>query len=195
MDAIAPRRRLHPGPRRPRALHVLLTGFVAVLTGAWTVVSVATAPPASAHDALVSTSPADGSRVRTMPAEVVLTFEEPPAAVGSSVLVTGPRGGVQHGTPQAVGVTLHQSLGAGAPAGRYWVAWRITSGDGHVVSGTFVFTAAGALPGTFVPAKGSTDSSGSGVGARMAAGAGIALALVAGVLGGRRRRRYAGRPR
>lgn len=186
----SPSRELPPACRAVAHVVTLLVAFVAL--------SVATASPASAHDALVSTSPADGSRVRAMPAEVVLTFEEPPASVGTSVVVTGPRGIVQHGASRLVGDTVHQPLAAGAPAGRYRVAWRITSDDGHVVSGTFVFTAAAALAGTFVPATesaGSSTSSGSGVGLWVGAGAGLTLALVAGLLGGRRRRRYAGRLR
>jgi hypothetical protein len=35
---------------------------------------------------------------------------------------------------------VRQSL-AGGPAGAYTVVWRVTSADGHPVSGTFAFTA------------------------------------------------------
>jgi hypothetical protein len=37
--------------------------------------------------------------------------------------------------------TVSQDLQPGAPAGSYTVAWRVTSADGHPVSGAFSFTA------------------------------------------------------
>lgn len=106
------------------------------------------APAASAHDVLVSTSPADGSTLEKLPAEVVLTFGEPALALGTQIVVTGPGGApVQQGTPVLVDATVHQKLGDG-PAGRYSVAWRVTSADGHAVSGTFSFTTTAASSST-----------------------------------------------
>ena len=40
-----------------------------------------------------------------------------------------------------------QAVQPGAPAGRYTVTWRVTSIDGHPVSGSFGFTATAAAPG------------------------------------------------
>ena len=37
--------------------------------------------------------------------------------------------------------TVAQSIGPDAPAGTYTVQWRVTSADGHPISGTFGFTA------------------------------------------------------
>ena len=68
-----------------RALLVL--GVAAVLAGG-------TATVASAHDALVGTSPAAGSTVGAVPGQVTLTFDQPALALGTTVLVTGPGGPV-----------------------------------------------------------------------------------------------------
>jgi hypothetical protein len=48
-------------------------------------------------------------------------------------------------------VTEH--LQPGSPAGQYTVAWRVTSADGHPVSGRFSFNALSASPGHKVTAS------------------------------------------
>ena len=101
----------------------------------------ATASPASAHNVLRSTSPADSSTVDTVPAEVVLTFDEPAIAMGTTIVVTGPDGAVSDGSPRLVDNTVSQPLKPGAPAGEYTVEWRVTSADGHPITGTFAFSA------------------------------------------------------
>jgi methionine-rich copper-binding protein CopC len=99
------------------------------------------APTASAHDSLVSSSPADGQTVATMPDSIVLTMNEAAVAVGTRVVVSGPHGEVQQGRPRLSKNLVEQALEPSAPAGRYTVTWRVTSADGHPVSGTFSFTA------------------------------------------------------
>jgi len=106
------------------------------------------AAPASAHDSLVSSSPADGQTVATMPDSIVLTMNEAAVAVGTRVVVSGPDGEVQQGRPHLNENTVEQSLEPSAPAGRYTVTWRVTSADGHPVSGTFSFTASSAAAAT-----------------------------------------------
>jgi methionine-rich copper-binding protein CopC len=122
-----------------RALLVL--GVAAVLAGG-------TATVASAHDALVGTSPADGSTVGAVPGQVTLTFDQPALALGSTVLVAGPGGPVMSGRTRVTDKRVTQAVQPGAPAGRYTVTWRVTSIDGHPVSGSFGFTATAAAPGT-----------------------------------------------
>ena len=56
---------------------------------------------------------------------------------------------MQVGEPRLVDNTVTQALQPGSPAGRYVVEWRVTSADGHPISGTFSFTAA--APGTGEP--------------------------------------------
>lgn len=121
---------------RIRAAAVALTAAAALL---------GSATPALAHDELVSSTPAADTTVAQPPAEVVLTFDEAVLPVGTQVLVTGPDGPVSDGSPRLEGTAVHQPL-RGGPAGKYSVAWRATSADGHPVSGTFAFTAAAASP-------------------------------------------------
>ena len=106
---------------------------------------VAIAAPASAHNVLISVSPADGSTVDTAPAAVVLTFDQPAQALGTAILVLGPDGTtVSTGEPILVNSTVRESLGPQRPAGLYTVEWRVTSTDGHPISGRFTFTATSA---------------------------------------------------
>jgi methionine-rich copper-binding protein CopC len=122
---------------------------------------VAIAAPASAHNFLVSVSPADGSTVDTAPAAVVLTFDQPAQALGTAILVLGPDGTtVSTGAPILVNSTVSESLGAQRPAGVYTVTWRVTSADGHPISGRFTFTATSATgpPATQPPTSQATAS-------------------------------------
>jgi LPXTG-motif cell wall-anchored protein len=129
--------------RRPRALAVALAVSAMLMGGAGA---------AEAHDELIGTSPAAGSSVAVVPARVTLTLSQPALAVGTLVIVKGPDGPVQTGKARLVDNTVTQRLRPGSPAGRYTVAWRTTSSDGHPVSGTFSFTAAKASPGVSTPA-------------------------------------------
>ena len=172
------------------------------------------AAPAVAHDELVSTSPADGTTVSSAPAEVLLVFGEPPVALGSEVQVLGPDGAnVSAGALVLDGSTVRQALRAERPQGAYRVQWRVTSDDGHTVTGEFTFTAAAAAaaaavataaPGTAAPGGAAAtqtlapatpgsvadDAGESGV-TVLLAGGGLVLALagVALVIGVIRRRR------
>jgi methionine-rich copper-binding protein CopC len=123
---------------RHRALAVVLA-VAALLVGS--------ATAAQAHNILVGTSPADGSTVKVVPAAVTLTFNEPPLAVGTETIATGPSGPVQSGAAVLVNNTVSEHLQPGSPAGVYKVVWRVTSADGHPLSGTFSFTATSPSPG------------------------------------------------
>jgi methionine-rich copper-binding protein CopC len=123
--------------RLPAALAALAAGLVLALGAA----------PAYAHDALSSSNPADGATLARPPAQVVLTFEEAPVELGAQVVVTGPDGAVSSGAPRLDGVDVVQDVQPSAPAGRYTIEWRVTSDDGHPVSGTLAFTAQAAAAG------------------------------------------------
>jgi len=100
------------------------------------------ASPAAAHDEIVGTAPADGATVDVAPDRVVLTFAEPAIALGTQIVVTGPDGAVvSQGDVTLEATTVQQALAASRPAGTYHVDWRVTSVDGHPVTGTFTFTA------------------------------------------------------
>ncbi|WP_213282340.1 copper resistance CopC family protein [Cellulomonas hominis] len=120
-------------PRVAALLLAVLLGLAAVL---------ATATRADAHNALQGTDPADGSTVATPPTHVTLTFDQPAQALGTEIVVVGPDGStVSTGTPELVDTTVSQALAAGLPAGDYTVQWRVTSADGHPLSGELGFTA------------------------------------------------------
>lgn len=136
--------------------------ILAVLTVA--LVAIGAAAGADAHDVLVSTSPADGAHVATAPPTVMLRFDQTVLGLGTEVVVTGPSGPVQLGNPSVVDNTVTERLQPGAPAGRYTVNWRVTSVDGHPVSGTFAFTARAPGAGQAAPSSavsGTTPSSAS----------------------------------
>lgn len=99
-------------------------------------------PAASAHDALVDSSPAAGTTVETLPAALTLTFSGELTTGGNAtaVEVSGPDGAAAHtGDPVVEGMTVTVPLAEEAPAGEYSVAWRVVSSDGHPISGEFVF--------------------------------------------------------
>lgn len=128
-----------PRPRGPRAWRWLATSVVALAALA------AVAAPASAHDALLSTDPADGTAVEVAPDAVRLTFSDAVIELGTAVLVTGPDGRpISVGPPTVSGTVVSQPLGPERPAGGYVVEWRVTSADGHPISGQVTFTATSA---------------------------------------------------
>ena len=113
------------------------------------VLAVATAAPASAHNSFVGSDPADGASVARTPGAVVLTFDQPAVALGTQVVVTGPDGTASTGAAELVDATVRQALVPGAPAGSYTVAWRVTSADGHPITGESTFTAQAAGTGEY----------------------------------------------
>jgi len=112
----------------------VVTPVVAVLT-----VLTLGSGPAAAHASLVGTDPADGSRIATAPGDVSLTFSE---NVGTGfVAVTAPNGAeVETSNVRTVDQVLTADLASSDQRGRYAVAYRVVSADGHPVSGEFTFT-------------------------------------------------------
>ena len=144
---------------RPLRRAGLLVATALVAIGGWSLA----VDPASAHNTLRSTSPADHASVDTVPAEVVLTFDEAAIGMGTEIVVTGPSGPVGEGAARLIDNTVRQSIAARAPAGPYTVQWRVTSADGHPVTGTFAFTARTAGGGSTVgtpTARAETGSAG-----------------------------------
>jgi methionine-rich copper-binding protein CopC len=125
-----------PVPRLQRTLVLLVAGAVlGVLT-------VAGATSAQAHNTLRSTDPADGSTIEVAPGQVTLTFDEPAVALGTQVEVRSADGTiVSAGDPVLLDATVTQALVDDRPAGLYTVSWRVTSADGHPITGELSFTA------------------------------------------------------
>lgn len=144
-----------PTRRRPGRTHPArraVPGLLAALTAL--VVTLLAAPPASAHDVLVGSDPADGATVATPPTRITLTFEEAPQSQFATITVVG-ADGAHHEQGAAVvdGEQVTVPVRAGVPAGRYQIGWRVVSDDGHPVSGALGFTVpAGAAPSSAAPA-------------------------------------------
>jgi copper transport protein len=97
---------------------------------------------ASAHAVLVSSSPADGSRVASEPAAVRLRFDEAVTLIPSAAKVISSRGvRADTGHPRLVagGTTIVLPLRPGLPAGTYSAVWRVVSADTHIVAGSVTF--------------------------------------------------------
>jgi methionine-rich copper-binding protein CopC len=113
--------------------------------------SIIWATAADAHTSLKSVSPKDGATVATAPTEVVLTFDEAVSSSFATVTVTGPGGSVAKGRAAVDDAVVHQQLTGALPDGRYKVAFRVVSEDGHPVSGTSTFTVSASTPTSASP--------------------------------------------
>ncbi|WP_405916670.1 copper resistance CopC/CopD family protein [Streptomyces sp. NBC_00728] len=119
-----------------RALALLGSVLVLVLFGG--------VGAASAHAALTSTDPQDGSVVKSAPRQVTLTFSESIGLLDDSFRVLTPENRRVHtgapghadGRSDTATVTLPRGLGTGT----FTVAWRVVSADSHPVSGAFTFS-------------------------------------------------------
>lgn len=141
--------------RRARAAGIVALAAVpaAVLAVGLAVVA---APPAAAHNTLISSSPADGSTATTQPGAVELTFDQAVQNRFAQVAVLdADERTYESGDPEIVGATVTQAVDD-LPDGEYTIAYRVVSADGHPVSGTVTFTMAG---GTSSPTT-STDGPG-----------------------------------
>ncbi len=114
---------------------------------------VATAPAASAHTVLTGTDPAADSTVNAGPTRVTATFNEQLQPTFVAMTVVGPDGNLwSQGDATVDGATASVGLRPLGPSGRYTVNYRVTSDDGHVVSGSWSFTVAVPSTGTPGPA-------------------------------------------
>ncbi|WP_031484340.1 copper resistance CopC/CopD family protein [Streptomyces bicolor] len=99
---------------------------------------------ASAHAALRSTDPEDGSLLKSAPRHLTLSFTESVGLLEDSFRVLDPDGRrLRTGEPQhaANGAdTARVTLPAKLAQGTYTVAWRVVSADSHPVSGAFTFS-------------------------------------------------------
>lgn len=145
---------------RSRLLLLVAAGLTicAGLIGTWA------APAASAHSRLIASDPADGAELAQGPARVTLTFNEPVQSTYAVLTVVGPDDHFwQSGEPIVRGDEISVGLRELGPAGEYRINYRVTSADGHVVSGqrAFELTMAGSgEPGP--PVEGAEESTSDG---------------------------------
>jgi len=102
-------------------------------------VMLVTATPASAHAHLVKIDPADKAAIRNPLTKVTLTFDENMRAP-AAIVVTAPTGArVDKGAAQVLDKTASARVQVVTP-GRYTIAYRVVSADGHPVTGQTTFT-------------------------------------------------------
>ncbi|MGV0743223.1 copper resistance CopC family protein [Mycolicibacterium sp. XJ870] len=132
-----------------------------------TVAGLAGAGTASAHATRVGTDPAENATLTGSPTRVSATFNEALQQAFAAMTVVGPDGNLwSDGEPQVQGAVIGVAVRPLGPAGTYTVNYRVTSADGHVVSGSWSFelTVAGTgTPGPAAAAPGTSDSSGEGI--------------------------------
>ncbi|WP_199430704.1 copper resistance CopC family protein [Qaidamihabitans albus] len=121
-----------------------------VLAGVAVLALLGIAAPASAHNVLISSDPAEGEQIAAAPEAVTLTFDQEVQDAGTNeVAVTGPDGGQwAEGLVQVNGNEVTAPLRPLGPAGEYVIGFRILSADGHSVSEELRFTLTTAGTGT-----------------------------------------------
>jgi len=119
-----------------RKFAVLLVGLFGVLL--WS------APSASAHATVVASDPVDGSRLKTAPTTVSVTFDQAITLNSEGYLRVVDQVGrrVDSGQPthpNGVGSKIAVAVKAGLGDGTYTGSFRIISADGHPVAGSIRF--------------------------------------------------------
>jgi methionine-rich copper-binding protein CopC len=127
--------------------------------------ALAGAPVAAAHAARVASDPADNAALAAGPPRVSATFNEQLQPQFAAMTVVGPDGNLwSEGDAQVAGAVIAVEVRQLGPAGTYTVNYRVTSADGHPVSGSWSFrlTVAGAgMPGPSAATP--TDTNGGGI--------------------------------
>ena len=121
----------------------------ALLGALLAVMALTTAPTASAHPTRIATDPAVNAVLTTGPSQVSATFNELIQPTFAAMTVVGPDGNLwSTGQPRVQGAIISIDVMPLGPAGTYTVNYRVTSADGHVVSGSWPFqlTTAGTAP-------------------------------------------------
>lgn len=137
---------------------------VALMVIGLTVTALAGAPFASAHAVRVSTDPADKAELTASPPTVSATFNEALQPQFAAMTVVGPDGNLwTDGDPKIEGAVIRIGVRPLGPAGEYTVNYRVTSADGHPVSGSWSFRLTTAGTGTPGPSAAASDTSDDGI--------------------------------
>ncbi|MDV3123804.1 copper resistance protein CopC [Mycobacterium sp. 21AC1] len=122
--------------------------------------ALAGAGTASAHATRISTDPADKAALTESPQRVSATFNEALQQAFAAMTVVGPDGNLwSTGDPEVQGAVVSVPVGQLGPAGTYTVNYRVTSADGHVVSGSWSFELTVAGTGTAGPSASDAGTS------------------------------------
>lgn len=119
--------------------------------------------PASAHNVLKGSDPAEGASVPRLD-RVTLTFDQPVRADFAKLALTGPDGARYDAGLTVRGEVVTATVKPLTTGGPYVIGWQIVSNDGHPVTGTirFTYTGTGAAPAgaaaTLAPAPGAVSA-------------------------------------
>ena len=114
---------------------------ILVLLAALTAALTLSVGSAAAHSVVLSSSPEDGAQIAEAPDRVTVTFNENLQEQFAALTVVGPDGNLwSKSDPIIEGATAAVELDGLGPVGEYTIAYRVTSADGHPVSGTRTFT-------------------------------------------------------
>ena len=129
-----------------------------VLAISLTAAAMAGAGVASAHATRLATDPVENSELTKAPEKVSATFNEALQPQFAAMTVVGPDGNLwSTGEPQVDGAVISVGVRPLGPSGTYTVNYRVTSADGHVVSGSWSFKLT--VPGTGTPGPSASATS------------------------------------
>jgi copper resistance protein C len=128
------------GPRCGRGSPPRVMKLAVPIAGLLVAMGLAGAPSASAHAARVACDPAEGAKLARGPAQVSGTFNEPLQTAFAAMTVVGPDGNLwSTGDPRVDGAVISEPVRPLGPVGQYTVNYRVTSADGHPVTGSWWF--------------------------------------------------------
>ena len=125
----------------------------------------ALAESAAAHADVASTTPASNARVDSAPSEAVVEFDSRLMSMGAAMVVRDDNARtISQGLPVIDGRRISIALDGNAGPGRYTVAFRAVSEDGHTITSSYTYVVNGAVP-TAVPSgqPGIPTATGAGV--------------------------------
>lgn len=146
--------------------------------------------PASAHSALIASTPRAGSTIDRLPDRVELRFNDELSDIGPALILRRGRTTVARLEPQVDGRVLRASAPQDLDDGGYVLVWRVVSGDGHPIDGGVPFRlgASGATAPEQAPVRTGTErGAGFPVAIALAIGAPALLLVGLGVRSLRRR--------
>ena len=128
------------------------------------VAAMAGAGAASAHATRVSTDPVENTELSQAPQTVSAMFSEALQTEFAAMTVVGPDGNLwSTGDPKVDGAVLSVGVRPLGPSGTYTVNYRVTSADGHVVSGSWSFRLTVPSTGTPGPSASAPSPPGDGI--------------------------------
>lgn len=122
----------------------LVTGGIITVAVATALIGLAPALPAAAHDYVVSSTPAEGETITTVPELFIITTNEPMLdltgeGTGFGIEVSDANGLFYGDGCVVVDGTSMSTVAALGPAGEYTLTYQYVGSDGHALSDTIEF--------------------------------------------------------